>query len=147
MSEESEKIVYKELSYRIMEAVFEVHKTLGPGYSEPIYEEALFREFGFKGMKVERQKIIDVFYKGEKIGEYRVDMVVEDKIILELKAVSELNEIFESQLFSYLKATGYKLGILINFGKKEVRYRRIVLQLVRDCSWNSCSRLNSIERR
>ena len=69
---------------------------------------------------------MEVYYKGEKIGEYRLDLVVENKIILELKAVSELSNIFEAQLLYYLKAAGMKLGILVNFGSKKVVYRRIV---------------------
>jgi len=109
-----------------MEAIFEVRNVLGPGYSENIYESALAKEFKERKINYERQRLIEVYYKGEKIGEYRLDMVVEEMIILELKAVSELNEIFESQLLSYLKATGIKLGILINFGAKEVKFKRIV---------------------
>jgi len=121
-----ENIIYKDLSFRIMEAIFEVRNVLGPGYSENIYESALAKEFKERKINYERQRLIEVYYKGEKIGEYRLDMVVEEMIILELKAVSELNEIFESQLLSYLKATGMKLGILINFGAKEVKFKRIV---------------------
>lgn len=121
-----EKIIYKDLSFRIMESVFEVHNVLGPGYSENIYESALAKEFKERKINYERQRLIDVYYKGEKIGEYRLDMVVEEKIVLELKAVSEVNEIFESQLLSYLKATEMKLGILINFGSKKVEFKRIV---------------------
>ena len=121
-----EKVVYKELSFKIIEACFEVHNILGPGYSEKIYEEALSKELRNRDIGYERQKLVEVYYKGEKIGEYRLDLVVENKIILELKAVSELSNIFEAQLLSYLKAAGMKLGILVNFGSKKVIYRRIV---------------------
>ena len=121
-----EKVVYKELSFKIIEACFEVHNILGPGYSEKIYEEALSKELRDRGIGYERQKLVEVYYKGEKIGEYRLDLVVENKIILELKAVSELSNIFEAQLLSYLKAAGMKLGILVNFGSKKVIYIRIV---------------------
>ena len=121
-----EKVVYKELSFKIIEACFEVHNILGPGYSEKIYEEAVSKELRNRGIGYERQKLVEVYYKGEKIGEYRLDLVVENKIILELKAVSELSNIFEAQLLSYLKAAGMKLGILVNFGSKKVVYRRIV---------------------
>jgi len=120
------KVIHKELSFTIMEAAFEMHNTLGSGYSEGIYESALAKEFRDRNIKYERQKLIEVWYKGEKIGEYRLDMVVEGKIILELKAVSELNKIFEAQILSYLKATGMKLGILLNFGGKKVEYKRMV---------------------
>ena len=77
-------------------------------------------------MEYERQKLVEVYYKGEKIGEYRLDLVVENKIVLELKAVSELNNTFAAQLLSYLKAAGMKLGILVNFGGRKVEYKRIV---------------------
>jgi len=103
-----------------MEAIFEVHNILGPGYSEKIYEEAVAKEFRNRKIRYERQKLIEVNYKGEKIGEYRLDMVVDKKIILELKAISELNNIFKSQLLSYLKATGLKLGIVVKFGQKKI---------------------------
>lgn len=121
-----EKVVYKELSFKIIASCFEVHNILGPGYSEKIYEEAVSKELRNRGIGHERQKLIEIYYKGEKIGEYRLDMVVESKIILELKAVSELNNTFEAQLLSYLKATGMRLGILVNFGGKKVEYKRIV---------------------
>lgn len=122
----NDEILYKDLSYIIMKACFEVHNVLGPGYSEKIYEEAVARELNRENVFFERQKLIEVLYKGEKIGEYRLDMVAENEIILELKAVSELNDIFESQILSYLKATGLKLGIVINFGGKRVEYKRIL---------------------
>ena len=121
-----EKVIYKELSFEIIKACFEVHNILGPGYSEKIYEEAVSKELRDRGIGYERQKLIEVYYKSEKIGEYRLDIVVENKIILELKAVSELNDIFEVQLLSYLKATGMKLGILVNFGGMKVEYKRVV---------------------
>ncbi|MBS4016147.1 MAG: GxxExxY protein [Candidatus Latescibacteria bacterium] len=108
-----------------MGAAFEVHKTLGPGYTENIYEEAFVQELESRKLRFSRQKNIKVLYKGKQIGEYKLDMIVEDKIILELKAVSAMNELFESQLISYLKATGMKLGIIINFGTKKVTYKRI----------------------
>ncbi len=125
-NQKREKIFYKELSFRIVEVCFEVHNVLGPGFTEKIYEEAVSKELKNKGIDYERQKLIDIYYKGEKIGEYRLDMVVNNKVILELKAVSELNAVFETQLHSYLKATGMRLGILVNFGGKRVEYKRIV---------------------
>lgn len=121
-----EKIAYKKLSYNIMQATFEVHNILGPGFSENIYEEALTKELQNRGITYERQRLVRVYYKGDNIGEYRLDLIVENKIILELKAVSELNDVFAAQLYSYLKATGMKLGILINFGTKRVQSKRII---------------------
>lgn len=119
-------IVYEELSYRILAACFEVHNILGPGFSENIYENAIARELAAMRIDLERKMPIDIFYKGEKVGIYRLDMVVEGKVILELKARLELEKVFYAQLLSYLKASGLKLGILVNFGKRRVEYKRIV---------------------
>jgi GxxExxY protein len=118
-------LLYPELSYQIMKAVFEVHNQLGPGFTEDIYENALAMELEIQGIHFERQKQIQIYYKGRFVGIYRLDMVIDEKIILELKAVSALNEIFRAQLDSYLYATGLQLGILINFGAKRVQSDRV----------------------
>lgn len=120
------KIVYQELSYQVMGAVFEVHNTLGPGFLESLYEEALAYEFELRGIPFEKQKEIAVRYKGREVGKHRLDFVIDGKIILELKAVSDLTDVFRKQTTSYLKATGLKLGILINFSTPSVDYERIV---------------------
>ncbi len=120
------EIIYRELSYKIMNAVFEVHNAIGPGYIESIYEEALFYEIEARGIQIERQKVIDIYYKEHWVGQHRLDLVVENKVILELKAVSAITDGFKQQTRSYLKATGLKLGILINFGTPRVEYYRIV---------------------
>lgn len=121
-----DKIIYRELSYKIMQAVFEVHGILGPGFPEEKYERALCKEFRDRKISFERQKNAKLIYKDEDLGDFRLDIVVENKIILELKSISQMHEVFEAQVFSYLKATKLKLGILINFGKKKVEYKRIV---------------------
>lgn len=121
------KLLYPELSYKIMNLVFEVHNQLGPGYSEDIYENALTVELTRNNINFERQKSVDIFYKDVRIGVYRLDLIIEQKIILELKAVKELNELFEQQLLSYLKATGLRLGLLVNFGSRQVQSIRKVL--------------------
>ena len=130
--------MYPELSYSIMKAVFEVHNHLGPGFTEDIYENALAMELELQGIPFERQKQIQVHYKGRFVGLYRLDMVIDEKIILELKAVSALNEIFRAQLDSYLQATGMQLGILINFGTKRVLFDRVP-NIPRDASFLSNS--------
>lgn len=119
-------VLYPELSYQIMEIVFEVHNRLGPGFAEDIYEEATVFELETRPIPFERQKTILVVYKGRVVGKHRLDLVIDNKIILELKAVSALNDVFKQQLLSYLKATGLRLGILINFGSKRVEAVRIV---------------------
>ena len=120
-------VVYKDLSYEIMAAVYEVHNTLGFGFLEKVYERALFKELCERKMQVETQKIITVFYKGDEVGTYLADMVVNDEILLELKVVESLNNFHKAQVLHYHKATGYKLGLLINFGKERVEYKRLVL--------------------
>jgi GxxExxY protein len=120
------KVIFPQLSFMIMEAVYEVHNTLGPGFLENVYEEALAVEFEERGVEFERQKRVDVMYKGRQVGRHCLDLVVDHQVLLELKAVSELNNIFKQQTLSYLKATGLQLGILINFGTPRVSYTRIV---------------------
>ena len=120
-----DKVIYRDLSYRVMQAVFEVHNTLGPGFLEGVYEDALAYELELRGFAFERQKVVTVWYKGRTVGTHRLDLVVDGKILLELKAVSALNDVFKQQVLSYLKATGLKLGILINFGARRVEYTRI----------------------
>ncbi|HUW14545.1 MAG TPA: GxxExxY protein [Anaerolineae bacterium] len=120
----SDKVIYRELSYQIMQAVFEVHNTLGPGFLEGVYEEALAHELQMRAIPFYRQKKVVIHYRQHDVGNHRLDFVVDDAIVLELKAVSALNDAFKQQTLSYLKATGLKLGILINFGTVRVEYTR-----------------------
>jgi len=119
------KILYPDLSYKVMEVMFEVHNQLGPGLTEEIYERAVIVELMARKIPFEQQKIIKVLYKGQPIGSYRLDLVIDNKIILEFKAVSALNDLHKQQLLAYLKASNLRLGILINFGTKRVEYVRI----------------------
>lgn len=119
-------IVEKELSYLIMQAAYEVHNTLGPGFPEGIYEEAMRRELISRGVKVERQKRTVVKFKGEPIGEFVLDTVVNERVILEYKALNEIAKLHEQQALSYLKATGLELAIVINFGADRVQSSRVV---------------------
>lgn len=118
-------IIYPELSYKIIGAAYEVHKALGPGYLENVYEEALAHELDLRGLRFERQSVITVHYKGRVVGTHRLDLVVEGKIIVEIKAVAALNAEFKQQTLSYLKSTGLRLGLLVNFGASSVKYVRI----------------------
>ena len=119
-------IVEKELSYLIMQAAFEVYNELGPGFLESIYEEAMNRELTRRGIVLERQKEIKVYFKGEPIGEFKLDNIANGRIILEYKAVSEIARIHKQQALSYLKATGLELAIVINFGAERVQSSRVV---------------------
>ncbi|OJX40735.1 MAG: hypothetical protein BGO78_05820 [Chloroflexi bacterium 44-23] len=109
-----------------MKIAFEIHNTLGPGFSENIYEAAFIQELRRNNIFAEEQKPILVKYKGVVLGEYRLDLVIENIIVLELKAVAGINEIFKQQLLSYLKAGNYRLGLLLNFGSKRLEHIRIV---------------------
>jgi len=97
-------IIYKDLSYKIQGCLMEIYNVLGPGFREETYKQALITEFTRQKIKIATEYPIKIFYKGELIDEYKLDMVIEDKIILELKAVAEMHPKFEAQLLSYLKA-------------------------------------------
>lgn len=109
------------LTQKIIGAAIEVHRTLGPGLLESIYEEALCHEFDLRGIKFLRQVEIDVIYKDKVIKGQRIDILVENEVIVEIKSLSKLPEVSTAQILSYLKATGLKRGLLINFGAKMLR--------------------------
>ena len=122
-------IVYKEESYKIIGAAFKVYNNLGHGFLETVYQEALEIEFGRQGIPFEREKELCVIYDGVQLKQtYKADFVCYGKIIVELKAVSELLDAHRSQVYNYLHATGYRLGLLFNFGcSDELEKERIVL--------------------
>lgn len=124
--EDQQRHEFDDLSNRIIGAAIEVHTALGPGFLESIYEEALKVEFSEQGLHYESQKEIKVEYLGEEVGRHRLDLLVEESIIVELKAVSDLADIHFAQLRSYLKATGVKVGLLLNFAKPTLKIRRVV---------------------
>lgn len=120
------EILYKELSYAIVGAAMEVHKQLGPGFLEAIYRKALIHELTLRAILFEEEKVLPVYYKGQLLGEYKADLVIEGTIILELKGVSALTREHEAQALHYLTATGLRLAILINFGASSLQTKRIV---------------------
>ena len=122
-------IVHKEESYRIVGAAFKVYNTLGHGFLEAVYQEALEIEFQHQGIPYEREKELKIYYGGVELKQtYKADFVCFGKIIVELKAVSVLDDAHRSQVYNYLHATGYKLGLLLNFGySEELEYQRIVI--------------------
>ena len=117
---------YKELTAKIIECAFRVHRKLGFGFLEAVYQNALMVELEKAGLEAVKQKSIQIHYDREIIGDYTADIVVEDKVILELKAVKEIHPVHEAQLVNYLKATGIEVGLLINFGDR-VEIKRKVL--------------------
>jgi GxxExxY protein len=116
---------YQELTENIIKAAYTVHNTLGYGFLEKVYQNALVIELAKRGIKADGEKPIKVFYEGQIVGDYVCDLIVDDKVILELKAVKELNDIHEVQLVNYLKATGVEVGLLINFGPSVKIKRRV----------------------
>ena len=117
---------YVELTEQIISCAFEVHKILGIGFLEKVYGNAMFEELKSRGLKVESQRGIIVRYKDSIVGDYFADLVVEDVIIIEFKALDKLNDIHELQIKNYLKATGIEVGLLINFGKSVEVKRKYV---------------------
>jgi len=120
------EILFKELSYALVGAAMEVHRILGPGFLEAVYETALAHELTLRGIRFETQKRLPVYYKGQLAGDYVADLLVEDQIILEIKAVSKFNPAHEAQAHNYLAATGLRLAILLNFGASSLQQERIV---------------------
>jgi GxxExxY protein len=118
-----------ELTYAINGAIFEVNKVLGPGFLEKVYEKALLLELRRGGLKAKSQVPIDVIYKGDVVGEYLADILVEDRVIIEIKTVENLDKIHEAQLLNYMKATGIQVGILVNFRHPKAQIKRMVLNL------------------
>ena len=120
-------IYEKELSDKIIGCAFQVYNHLGYGFLEKVYERALLNEFNINNIHADSQVAIKVLYKNENVGDYFADIIVEDKIILELKHASRIENIYIAQLINYLKATGYKLGYILNFGNENgLQFKRII---------------------
>ena len=117
---------HKEITAKIIDCAYKVHRELGFGFLESVYQNALVIELARAGLESEREKRIQVCYGGQVVGDFVADILVEQKVILELKSVSQVNPAHEAQLINYLKATGMKVGLLINFGEK-VEIKRKVL--------------------
>jgi GxxExxY protein len=123
-----EEFLYKELTYAIIGAAMEVHKTLGCGFLEYVYEEALCYELSLRKIEFERQKEMDNYYKDFLIPrKYRADILAEGQVIVDNKATSGLTENDEAQLLNYLKGTKMRVGLLLNFGRPSLEYKRRVL--------------------
>lgn len=111
-----------EISYKIRGAIFEIYNTVGPGLLESVYEAALYYELKKDGLKVERQIEVPFLYKDIRLDvAYRLDLIVEDKVIIELKSVSEFSAVHFKQLTTYLRLTNLKLGLLVNFNTSNMR--------------------------
>lgn len=119
------KLLHRELTDIIIKTFYEVYNELGYGFLERVYQNSLYLELKNKGLNVEAQKKIKVYYKGIEVGEYYADLIVEDLIILELKAADCIVAAFENQILNYLKGTNCEVGLLLNFGTKPEFRRKI----------------------
>jgi GxxExxY protein len=116
------------LTERIIACAYRVHSALGPGFNESIYHNALKIALEEKQLKLQAEKGFDVLFNGKNVGKLRLDLIVEDKVIVEVKALTgNFPTVFELQVLSYLKASGYKIGLLINFGNKSCQIRRLMV--------------------
>lgn len=127
----NEKILYKELSYQLVGCFYEVYNQLGPGYKEIIYHNALAIELKGNHISFEEERHLLVEYKGKRVGMYVPDFIVDEKILVEVKAVEIMPKLYEVQLYHYLKATPYTLGYMVNFAGARLDIRRRVYDTVR----------------
>jgi GxxExxY protein len=123
-----EKLLYKDLSYRIIGLAMEVHNELGQGFLEKVYENAMMVLLRKEGINTLQQAAIVVKFLGEVVGDYYADILVDDKIVLDLKSVEKITDAHRAQALNYLKATGMELAIILNFGKEKLEYERLVYQ-------------------
>jgi GxxExxY protein len=126
MNTNRENILYQDLSYKIVGLAMEGHRKLGYGFLEKVYENAMMVLFQREGIRARQQISVKVYFEGVEVGYYVADIVVEDKIIIELKAAENLVDGHRAQTLNYLKATNMKLALLLNFGKQKLQYERLV---------------------
>lgn len=120
------KLLYEELSYKVRGACFAVYNELGFGHKENVYSQALSNELGLLFVPFEKEVFLSVRYKNDPVGNYRADFVIDNKIIIEIKAVEFMPKVYEKQLLHYLKSTSYQLGFLVNFGGPNLIIKRLL---------------------
>lgn len=126
-------LLHAGLTYKIRKAFFNVYNELGYGHKEQIYQKALIKEFTELNLPFKKEVGLNVYYKENVVGKYRPDFVVDDKIIIEIKAVDFMPRAFESQLIHYLKSTRFELGMLVNFGTTKLQIKRLVWTTNNQC--------------
>jgi GxxExxY protein len=119
-------LMHSELTRAVIGAAMEVHSNLGPGFLESVYEAALAIELNLRNVPYERQKAIPVMYKGERAKDFFCDFLVDSKVMVELKAIQIMTEVEEAQVLNYLKVTGLQVGLLVNFGQRSLKYKRLI---------------------
>jgi GxxExxY protein len=134
---------YKEITDIILKSFYEVYNELGDGFLESVYENALFMVLNSQDLLVERQKNISVLFRGHNIGDYKVDLLVEGKVVIELKATRSIDPAHEAQLINYLKATCLEVGLLLNFGRKP-QFKRFIFNNKRKDNTDLCKSVAKI---
>ena len=119
------KLLYEDITSKILAACFEVINELGSGFLESVYEKALIIALKQSGVRATSQAPLGVFFRGENVGDFIADLIVEDKVIVEIKAVKALAPEHQAQLINYLKVTHIKVGLLVNFGRPKLEYKRL----------------------
>lgn len=129
MGDKISDLKHGDITEKILGAAFEVHKFLGNGFQEVIYQRALAHELSLKGLSFQREIAVDIFYKDleKPIGSRRADFIVEEKVLVEIKALAELEDVHLAQTLNYLKAYRLPVGLLLNFGGKSMQFKRVVL--------------------
>jgi GxxExxY protein len=125
--DQNNKIIHKRLSYKIIDLALEVHNELGCGFLEKVYENALMILLDRENLPAKQQAPVDVCFQGQVVGQYFADILVDNKLILELKTVEAIGNVHKAQVLNYLRATGLKLGLILNFAKPRFEYKRLVL--------------------
>lgn len=125
-TDKKETYKYQDLTALILKLAFEVHNALGCGFLEKVYEKALIYELKEEDLKVEAQKPMKIVYKGQNVGTYLADIVVDDRVIIEIKTVDFLSMVHKAQILNYLKASGYEVALILNFAKPRLEYKRLV---------------------
>ena len=123
--------LYEDLTYRIRGAIYEVYNTLGPGFKEQVYHRALAKELMLREIPFTEKQRLPVTYKGEQVGVYEPDFIIDRKVIVEIKSVPDLPTLSEVQLYYYLKGSTYRLGLLVNFGGRTLDIRRRIFDRAR----------------
>ncbi|MBI4699467.1 MAG: GxxExxY protein [Nitrospirae bacterium] len=131
----TDRLKHKDITDVVLKGFYEIYNELGEGFLESVYENALYIVLNGYGMSIERQRDIPVYFRGNIIGDFKADMIVNGRVVVELKAVSTLDPAHEAQLINYLKATNIEVGLLLNFGKKP-EFKRFVYDNKKNISDN-----------
>lgn len=140
------KFLYKDLSYKLVGCFYDVYNELGPAHKEKIYHEALKMAFDEKRLRYKSKSKIKLKFKEKYIGTYEPDFIIENKIIVEIKSLLHLPNVFEKQLYYYLRSTNYKVGYLVNFGDEKIDMRRRVYDSLRK-EWNANIHISNTDNR